>query len=107
MLKAPLEQHLQMAGFAHHTHHRVCAPHTVSPLTSNTQCASALEAPWEQHRYFINWRNAQLNGVSLEAEGLAKKLRDYSIPAAGSLKIDYITYRVRCVRARRCGCGCA
>ncbi|KAF5832617.1 hypothetical protein DUNSADRAFT_11434 [Dunaliella salina] len=58
------------------------------------QTSSALEAPWNQHRYFINWRNAQLNGVPLDPEGLAKKLRDYTIPAAGTLKIDYVMYQI-------------
>eukprot|EP00967_Tisochrysis_lutea_P034274 scaffold40869_cov18-Tisochrysis_lutea.AAC.3 len=60
---------------------------------ASLHAASALEAPWNQHRYFINWRNAHLNGVPLDPEGLAKKLRDYSIPAAGTLKIDYVMYQ--------------
>jgi hypothetical protein len=35
-----------------------------------------------------------VNGSKLNLEGL-QKLRDYTIPSSGTLRIDYVTYRVR------------
>ena len=44
-------------------------------------------------KYFINWRNAAINGTRLSIEGI-QKLRDYTIPTSGALRLDYVTYRV-------------
>jgi hypothetical protein len=52
-----------------------------------------LEHPWTANRYLLSWRNATLNGLPLTAEGLMR-LRELTIPAAGTLKLDYVTYRV-------------
>ena len=44
-------------------------------------------------KYFLNWRNAAINGTRLSIEGI-QKLRDYTIPTSGALRLDYVTYRV-------------
>ena len=55
-----------------------------------------MEYSWKGCKHYLNWRNAKLNGVPLSREGLMK-LRDYTIPVTGTLRFDYVTYKVRCV----------
>ncbi len=63
-----------------------------------------LENSWRGCKYYANWRNARLNGASLAAEGL-QKLREYTIPNSGALRLDYVTYRVRSGGAKGGGEG--
>ena len=58
-----------------------------------SQDMSVLENSCKTCKYYVNWRNASINGNKLSMEGL-QKLRDYSIPTSGSLRIDYVTYKV-------------
>ena len=57
------------------------------------QAASVLENSGKGCKYFINWRNAAINGTRLSIEGV-QRLRDYTIPTSGALRLDYVTYRV-------------
>eukprot|EP00198_Chlamydomonas_reinhardtii_P001211 XP_001690546.1 predicted protein [Chlamydomonas reinhardtii] len=56
------------------------------------QLASALEASWLGCRYYINWLNASLNGQPLDTAGLMR-IRDFALPGAGVLRLDYVSYR--------------
>ncbi|KAG2432898.1 hypothetical protein HXX76_008629 [Chlamydomonas incerta] len=56
------------------------------------QLASALEASWLDNKYYINWLNASLNGQPLDTAGLTR-IRDYAMPGAGVLRLDYVSYR--------------
>ena len=58
------------------------------------QEASALENSCAKEKYYVNWRNAMLNGSPLTREGLFK-IRNYTIPDTGTLRLDYVTYKVR------------
>ncbi|GAX72927.1 hypothetical protein CEUSTIGMA_g382.t1 [Chlamydomonas eustigma] len=62
-------------------------------IAMRLQDVSVLENSWKTCKYFLNWRNAMVNGSKLNLEGL-QKLRDYTIPSSGTLRIDYVTYRV-------------
>ncbi|MEW5304070.1 MAG: hypothetical protein WDW36_006704 [Sanguina aurantia] len=57
------------------------------------QAASALEHSWRADKYFLNWQNASLDNRILTKEGLSK-IRDYTIPNIGTLRVDYVTYQV-------------
>lgn len=76
--------HLTVAG-----HTSVVALMAPSP----PQAASILENSCRGCKYFSNWRNAAINGTRLSIEGI-HRLRDYTIPTSGSLRLDYVTYRV-------------
>lgn len=45
-------------------------------------------------RYFVSWRNVQLNGKPLKGDTLYK-LQAYAMPKLGTLKLDYVSYQVR------------
>ncbi|GAX83706.1 hypothetical protein CEUSTIGMA_g11131.t1 [Chlamydomonas eustigma] len=65
------------------------------------QVTSVLEGSWRTCRYFVNWRNAMINGVKLSMEGL-QKLREYTMPCSGTLRIDYVTYKVPELDTKSC-----
>ena len=65
-------------------------PSLPSSLQKDT---SVLENSCKGCKYFVNWRNASINGNKLTMEGLLR-LRDLTIPTSGSLRIDYVTYKV-------------
>ena len=62
-------------------------------LPSLQKDTSVLENSCKGCKYFVNWRNASINGNKLTMEGLLR-LRDLTIPTSGSLRIDYVTYKV-------------
>ena len=67
-----------------------CYPFASSPPSKDV---SVLENSCKGCKYFVNWRNASVNGNKLTLEGL-QRLRDLTIPTSGSLRIDYVTYKV-------------
>ena len=66
------------------------APTTPTPTTS----PPPLPNPLPPCRYYINWLNASLNGQPLDTAGLMR-IRDFALPGAGVLRLDYVSYRVR------------
>lgn len=75
--------------------HRTSSTHKASPCPycHHHQEHSALEHAWRSNKYLLNWRSATLNGLPLNKEGLMK-IRDFTVPDAGTLKLDYVTYKV-------------
>jgi hypothetical protein len=62
-------------------------------IARRLQDTAALEGSHLLSPFYFNWRNATLNGAPLTREGL-KNLRAYTIPDTGSLRFDYVSYRV-------------
>lgn len=62
-------------------------------IARRLQDAASLEGSHRLSPFFFNWRNATLNGSPLSRDGL-KNLRSYTIPDTGSLRFDYVSYRV-------------
>ncbi len=73
----------------HPTYARVCV-----------QEASCRERAWSQHKFYLSWRNATLGGVPLLKEGLGARMREWTLPREGTLKFDFVSYKVR--RERDC-----
>ena len=63
-------------------------------IARRLQDSSALESPYRVSPFYSNWRNATLNGSPLVKDGLGKGLRSYTIPNTGSLRFDYVSFRM-------------
>jgi hypothetical protein len=68
------------------------------------ECA-CLERPWLQNKMLHSWRNVTLNGLPVAREALSR-MREWTLPTSGQLKLDYVCYKVSSILPGLCAaCG--